>query len=84
MVLCCQPWQVTGKKFEQKLYRRHSGYTGNLKEKLLKDLHAEKPTEAIRLAVRGMLPKNKLRDRIMAQRLTLCEGPMPPSDIPQL
>ena len=74
VILNCKEIAVTGKKFEQKLYRRHSGYTGNLKETALKDLHTAKPTEALRLSIRGMLPKNKLRDRIMAQRLILYEG----------
>lgn len=53
--------QFTGKKPEQKIYYRHSGYLGGLKEKPLEKLFAERPEEVLRKAVWGMLPKNKLR-----------------------
>ncbi|HEX5395123.1 MAG TPA: 50S ribosomal protein L13 [Candidatus Saccharimonadales bacterium] len=53
--------QVTGNKEQDKLYRRHSGYPGGLKETPLKDLSAQNSAEIIRRAVRGMLPVNKLR-----------------------
>ncbi len=52
---------VTGKKAEQKIYRHHTGYLGGLKEITFKELIAKDPTRVIRLAVKGMLPKNKLR-----------------------
>ncbi|OPZ61024.1 MAG: 50S ribosomal protein L13 [Deltaproteobacteria bacterium ADurb.Bin510] len=52
--------KVTGKKEEQKLYRRHSGYMGGLKELTLKQMMEKKPEEVIRLAVKGMLPKGSL------------------------
>lgn len=52
--------QVTGRKMDQKLYRSHSEYVGGLKEVPYRRMHAEKPEEVIRLAVRGMLPKNSL------------------------
>ena len=51
---------LTGKKLTQKYYRRHSGYIGGLKQTQYKTLMAEKPELAMKLAVRGMLPKNKL------------------------
>ena len=53
--------KFTGKKTEQKIYYRHSGYLGGLKEKPLKVLFKERPAEVLRKAVWGMLPKNKLR-----------------------
>lgn len=51
---------LTGKKLEQKYYYTHSGYVGGLKATQYKRLMAEKPELAMRLAVRGMLQKNKL------------------------
>ena len=51
---------LTGKKLEQKYYRRHSGWVGGLKEVQYKTLMKEKPELAMELAVKGMLEKNKL------------------------
>ncbi len=51
---------LTGKKLEQKYYRRHSGYIGGLKEVQYKTLMKEKPELAMELAIKGMLPKNTL------------------------
>jgi large subunit ribosomal protein L13 len=51
---------LTGKKLEQKYYRRHSGWIGGLKEVKYKDLMAKRPELAMNLAVKGMLQKNKL------------------------
>lgn len=53
---------VTGKKLKQKVYYRHTGYAGNLKSLTLKELMQKDPRRVIKLAVYGMLPKNKLRD----------------------
>ena len=50
----------TGKKLKQKLYHRHSGYPGGLKEEAAESLVARKPGEVLRIAVKGMLPKNSL------------------------
>ncbi len=58
---------VTGKKEKEKFYGRYSGYPGGLKQKALWQLRNEKPTEPIRHAVAGMLPKNKLRDRLLTR-----------------
>lgn len=62
--------RVTGKKEQNKLYRRHSGYPGGYKEEPLNKLKSRKPAEILQHAVSGMLPKNKLRDR-MLKRLYL-------------
>ena len=51
---------VTGKKLEQKLYYRHSGYPGGIKSKPLKDVMENSASDAIKSAVKGMLPKSKL------------------------
>lgn len=55
--------QVTGKKMKKKIYFRHTGYMGNLKEARLEELMAKDPKKVIWLAVENMLPKNKLRKR---------------------
>lgn len=51
---------VTGRKLDQKIYYRHSGYPGGLKEITLRNLLKKYPTRVIEHAVRGMLPKNRL------------------------
>lgn len=64
---------VTGKKETEKLYTHYSGYPGGLKTKAFWQVRQEKPTELIRRAVYGMLPKNKLRDRLIT-RLWIYSG----------
>ncbi|KAI6146109.1 ribosomal protein L13 domain-containing protein [Pisolithus tinctorius] len=59
--------QVSGRKEEQLVYRKHSMYAGGLKEEKFKDLMETKPHETIVHAVSGMLPKNKLRNRRLAR-----------------
>ena len=49
---------LTGKKLDQKLYRTHSGWVGGLKETKYKDMMANKPELAMKVAVRGMMPRN--------------------------
>lgn len=51
---------LTGKKLEQKLYRHHTGYAGNMKEMQYKDLMKNDSPKALELAVKGMMPKNNL------------------------
>lgn len=55
--------KLTGRKIEQKIYYRHTGFLGGLKKTPVKKLLKERPTEVLRKAVFGMLPKNKLRNR---------------------
>ena len=64
---------LTGKKLDQKLYYKHSGYVGGLKETKYRKLMAEKPEEALRHAVVGMLPKGPL-GRQMAKKLKIYAG----------
>ena len=73
IVTNCDKFAVTGKKMEDKMYYRHTGYLGGLKEISLEDLLTKKPTKALELAVNGMLPKNKLRSG-MISRLKLFTG----------
>jgi len=66
-------FKVTGKKLTDKMYYRHTGYLGGLKETSLETLLEKKPSKALEFAVSGMLPKNKLR-RGMISRLKLFTG----------
>ena len=68
---------LTGKKSQQKIYRRHSQYPGNLKEIPYSRMMERTPERVIELAVRGMLPKNKL-GRKMLTRLKVYAGPEHP------
>jgi large subunit ribosomal protein L13 len=65
---------VTGRKLEEKLYRRHSGYPGGLRSRTLGDMLERRPEEVIRLAVRGMLPRNRL-GRAQLRKLKVYAGP---------
>jgi len=57
---------VTNKKLNQKIYKNYSGYPGGLRERTMKKVVADKGMkETLRIAIKGMLPKNKLRDRMM-------------------
>ena len=68
---------VTGSKLDQKLYYRHSGYPGGLKQRTLREQLERRPTEVIRRAVRGMLPKNRLA-RQQLTKLKIYAGPEHP------
>ena len=56
---------LTGKKLDQKIYYRHSGYIGGLKQVKYRTLMATKPEKAVELAVKGMLPKTRLGDKLL-------------------
>jgi large subunit ribosomal protein L13 len=70
---------VTGDKQHTKLYHRHSGYPGGLKTRTLNDMLERRPEEVIRLAVRGMLPKNRLA-RKQLTKLKIYAGPEHPHE----
>lgn len=63
VVINAKDIRVTGRKEEQKIYTRYSGYPGGLRKETLGSLKKRRPEEVIRHAVEGMLPKNKLRAR---------------------
>jgi len=65
--------RLTGKKEDQKVYRRYSGYPGGLREISYRRMLEKRPNEVVRHAVRGMLPKNKLRSK-MIKRLYIFSG----------
>jgi large subunit ribosomal protein L13 len=60
VVVNAEKIQVTGNKLDNKMYYRHTGYPGGLKERTLREQLQRRPTEVLRKAVKGMLPKNKL------------------------
>lgn len=66
--------RVTGRKFTDKKYYRHSGYPGGLKETTFDKLQAKAPEEIIKKAVKGMLPKGPL-GREMFRKLKIYAGP---------
>jgi len=74
IVVNAEKIQVTGNKREDKKYYRHSGYPGGLKERSLNDMLERKPEEVIRLAVKGMLPRNRLA-RQQLKKLKVYAGP---------
>lgn len=66
--------KVTGRKLDQKIYYRHSGYVGGLKETTLREMMANHPERVIEHAVRGMLPKGPLGNK-MYTKLFVYAGP---------
>jgi len=62
---------------DEKMYRRHSGYPGGLKERTLREELQRRPTEVIRKAVKGMLPRNRLA-RAQLLKLKVYAGPEHP------
>ncbi|MBE2200988.1 MAG: 50S ribosomal protein L13 [Anaerolinea sp.] len=73
---------VTGRRMEQKMYYRHSGYPGGLRELTLRQQLEKHPTRPIELAVKGMLPKNRL-GRKMIKKLKIYAGPEHPHQAQQ-
>ena len=65
---------LTGRKLEQKLYRRHTGYPGGLKEIRADKFLQKDPARMVQIAVTGMLPKNRI-GRQMAKKLRVVAGP---------
>ena len=60
VVVNAEKIHLTGKKWDDKKYYRHTGYIGGIKEQTAKEVLTKKPEELIRMAVKGMLPRNKL------------------------
>jgi large subunit ribosomal protein L13 len=70
---------VTGKKLDEKVYHRHSGYPGGLRSRSLRDELERRPTEVLRRAVKGMLPRNRLA-RAQLRKLKIYAGPEHPHE----
>ncbi|MDY6905167.1 MAG: 50S ribosomal protein L13 [Thermodesulfobacteriota bacterium] len=74
VVINAEKVRLTGTKWDNKVYHRHSGYIGGLKTVNAKTLREKKPEELVRNAVRGMLPKNRL-GRTLLKKLKIYAGP---------
>ncbi len=74
IVVNAEKVKVTGKKLDEKVYYRHSGWVGGLKETTLREMLAKHPERVIEHAVKGMLPKGKLGDQ-MYTKLHVYAGP---------
>jgi len=73
IIINAEKVKLTGKKLEQKMYYRYSGYPGGMKSVSAHDLKAKRPDRMVEIAVKGMLPKNKL-GRAMASKLKVYAG----------
>ena len=73
IVLNCKDVVLTGKKLDQKIYRRHTGYIGNMKEISARNMLQDNPEKAMMLAIKGMLPKNRL-GRQMINKVRIYSG----------
>lgn len=82
VVINADKLKVTGKKAQDKIYRRHSGYPGGLREETFDEVMARVPTRALELAVKGMLPKGPL-GRQMFKKLKVYAGGQHPHDSQQ-
>ena len=67
VIINCDKAVLTGRKLDQKFHRTHSGYIGGLKETSYRKLMQTKPEFAMRLAVKGMLPKNSIGDKAITR-----------------
>ncbi|MDR1272574.1 MAG: 50S ribosomal protein L13 [Clostridiales Family XIII bacterium] len=74
IVVNAEKVEVTGKKRKEKIYKRHTGYPGGLKEITFEKLLARNPEEIIRHAVKGMMPNGRL-GRQMYKKLKVYAGP---------
>ncbi len=79
VVTNAQKVRITGKKLTDKVYYRYTGYMGGLKQTTLADLLARRPARVIELAVRGMLPRNRL-GRALLRHLKVYAGPDHPHE----
>jgi large subunit ribosomal protein L13 len=79
IVVNAEKIQVTGNKLDQKRYYRHSGYPGGLRSRTLREQLERRPTEVLRVAVKGMLPKNRLA-RQQITKLKIYAGPDHPHE----
>ena len=79
VVVNAEKIQVTGNKLDQKRYYRHSGYPGGLRSRTLREQLERRPTEVIRKAVKGMLPRYRLA-RQQINKLKIYAGPEHPHE----
>ena len=74
VVINAEKIAVTGKKREEKLYHRYSGYPGGLRSRTFAEMLERRPEEPLRLAVKGMLPRNRIA-RAQLRKLKIYAGP---------
>jgi large subunit ribosomal protein L13 len=79
IVLNARGIKLTGKKLEQKIYYRHTDYPGGIRERTAAKMLTEKPEDMVRLAVKGMLPKNRLSRKLLT-KLKVYAGPDHPHE----
>jgi large subunit ribosomal protein L13 len=79
VVVNAEKIRVTGKKLDDKIYYRHTGYPGGLKQRTLREQLERRPTEVLRTAVKGMLPRNRLARRQLT-KLKIYAGPEHPHE----
>ena len=82
IVINAEKIALTGRKMDQKMYYRHSGYIGGLKQMTAKELLEKKPEELVRFAVKWMLPKNRLGRRLF-KKLKVYTGNAHPHEAQQ-
>jgi large subunit ribosomal protein L13 len=82
IVINAEKIELTGKKWDQKNYYRHSGYIGGLKSITARKLLEKKPEDLVRFAVKGMLPKNRLGRKII-KKLKVYAGDKHPHEAQQ-
>ena len=79
VVINAEKIHVTGNKLEDKKYYKHSGYPGGLRTRSLREQLDRRPTEVLRVAVKGMLPRNRL-GRAQLTKLKIYAGPEHPHE----
>ena len=65
---------MTGRKAQQKIYRKYTGYVGNMKTWTMKDMLEKRPEHVLQHSIRGMIPKNRLREDVLMKRLFIYPG----------
>lgn len=82
VVINAEKVQLTGRKWDQKVYYRHSGYVGGVKSTTARKMNIEHPERMLQLAVRGMLPKNRLGRKLLG-KLKVYKGAEHPHEAQQ-
>lgn len=79
IIINCDKIHVTGRRLDQKIYYRHSGYPGGLKDMTLREMLQKHPERVLEIAIKGMLPKNRL-GRQMYTKLKVYAGDTHPHE----
>jgi large subunit ribosomal protein L13 len=79
IVINARGLRLTGKKLQKKIYYRHTDHPGGIRERTAEEMLEEKPEDLMRLAVKGMLPKNRLSRRLVT-KLKVYAGPEHPHE----